>query len=181
MSTSPQITANASLQDQRPWYQHRWPWLLMLGPALVVVAGSYTAYLAVTREDAMVVGDYYKEGKAINKDLRRDRVASKLGISFQLSYDAVAGSLKGNVHSMGAPLAGKYSIHMAHPTRPEKDIRFEVQADENGDFKVALPMLELARWQILLENEKRDWRVAGIWLWPQQRSVNLTADKPADE
>ncbi len=41
---------------QQPWWRHRWPWLLMAGPFLVVLAGSYTAYLAYTREDALVVG-----------------------------------------------------------------------------------------------------------------------------
>ena len=25
-----------------PWYRQRWPWLLMAGPAIVVVASMYT-------------------------------------------------------------------------------------------------------------------------------------------
>ena len=29
-----------------PWWRHRWPWLLMAGPAVVLVAGSSTSYLA---------------------------------------------------------------------------------------------------------------------------------------
>ena len=28
-----------------PWYRQRWPWLLMLGPMVVVVAGISTAVL----------------------------------------------------------------------------------------------------------------------------------------
>jgi uncharacterized protein len=39
------------------WYREPWPWLLMAGPAIVVVAGLYTAYLAVTTNDALVAGD----------------------------------------------------------------------------------------------------------------------------
>ena len=38
-----------SLQNARPWYSHRWPWFLMLGPALVLVAGAFTGYLGATR------------------------------------------------------------------------------------------------------------------------------------
>ncbi|WP_034295111.1 FixH family protein [Herbaspirillum sp. RV1423] len=162
----------------RPWYTHRWPWLLMLGPALVIVAGTFTAWLAVTREDALVVGDYYKEGNAINQDLRRDRVATRLGVSMRLGYDPVAGKLQGNVRSKGVPLEGKLQLHLAHPTRPEKDIRLAIDTDSRGDFSVALPMLELSRWQVLLENDKRDWRVAGVWHWPQQRTIDLAADQP---
>ena len=30
------------------WYRHPWPWLLMAGPAIVVVAGLYTLFLAVS-------------------------------------------------------------------------------------------------------------------------------------
>jgi len=40
-----------------PWYRHRWPWLIMLGPFLVVLAGSYTMWLAYSRQDALVVGE----------------------------------------------------------------------------------------------------------------------------
>jgi len=75
-----------------PWYRQCWPWLLMLGPAVVVVAGTYTGWLAFSRPDALVVDDYYKEGKAINLDLRRDREASRQGITVGLNYDAGSGS-----------------------------------------------------------------------------------------
>lgn len=37
-----------------PWYRHRWPWLLMSGPALVVVAGIATTVIAVRTADPMV-------------------------------------------------------------------------------------------------------------------------------
>ena len=39
----------------RPWYREPWPWLLMAGPAIVVVAGLFTAYLAVTSFDGFAV------------------------------------------------------------------------------------------------------------------------------
>src|SRR3954470_8206083 len=88
---------NVSMMTQTPWWKQRWPWLLMLGPAVVVVAGSYTGWLAWSRQDALVVGDYYKQGKAINQDLRRDRLASSLGLSAQIGYDATQGTLNGQL------------------------------------------------------------------------------------
>ncbi len=30
----------------QPWYREPWPWILMAGPATVVVAGLITAWLA---------------------------------------------------------------------------------------------------------------------------------------
>jgi hypothetical protein len=162
----------------RPWYAHIWPWLLMLGPVLVIIAGGVTCWLAFSRQDAMVVDDYYKQGKAINQDLRRDRVATSLGLSLQARYDPVNGTLKGRLQSFGAPVAGNVSLYLAHSTQPEKDIRREVQLDQSGGFSVALPMLDRARWQLTVEGARRDWRLLGVWHWPQQQSVDIKADLP---
>jgi hypothetical protein len=166
------------INSTRPWYAHVWPWLLMLGPAAVIVAGSYTSWLAFSHQDALVVDDYYTQGKAINQDLRRDRVATGLGLTFNGRYDPATGKLHGMLLSFGAPAAGKILIHLAHATQPEKDLKLEAQLDQRGEFNVALPMLERARWQILIESERRDWRLAGAWKWPQQQTVDIKADLP---
>jgi hypothetical protein len=158
-----------------PWWSQRWPWLLMLGPFLVVLAGLYTGWLAYSRPDALVVGDYYKQGKAINQDLRRDRAASALGLSAVLRYDAARGLLTGKIDS-GAAMPARVMLHLAHATQPEKDIRLELKPGADGVFSVALPILERTRWQVLLESERRDWRLEGNWHWPLQRDVTIRAD-----
>jgi hypothetical protein len=175
-------TATISQQaaPARPWYRHRWPWLLMLGPAAAVCAGAYTIVLAFSRPDALVVDDYYKQGKAINQDLRRDRNAARLGMKATLGYDAATGMLNGRLGDRGAPVAGRIDIRLVHSTLPGKDIRLLAQADAQGRFAVALPMLDIARWQVLVENEGRDWRLNGTWQWPQQKNIELDAGAPAD-
>ena len=50
-----------------PWYRHPWPWLLMLGPFVVVVAGLLTAYIAFKSNDGLVDDDYYRKGLAVNR------------------------------------------------------------------------------------------------------------------
>ncbi|MFD2271607.1 FixH family protein [Undibacterium arcticum] len=62
------------------------------------------------------------QGKTINQDLRRDRVATRLGLSFNGRYDAATGKLQGTLLSFGVPTAGKIRIHLAHATQPEKKI-----------------------------------------------------------
>lgn len=163
-------------QARQPWYKHRWPWLLMLGPFLVLVAGGYTSWLAFSNQDELVVGDYYKKGKAINQDLRRDRAATALGLSAVLRYDAAEARLSGAIHSQGKPLAGTVLLHLAHATQEEKDIKFEVQPDAEGKFSAPLPMFERTRWVVLVENGARDWRMEGSWSWPAQREIALRAD-----
>ncbi|HSC95836.1 MAG TPA: FixH family protein, partial [Burkholderiales bacterium] len=43
----------------KPWYRERWPWLLMAGPAAVLVAGAATIWIAFASADGLVAEDYY--------------------------------------------------------------------------------------------------------------------------
>lgn len=36
----------SKLSEGRPWWQHRWPWFLLLGPAVAVVGCAITIVLA---------------------------------------------------------------------------------------------------------------------------------------
>ena len=163
------------------WYTHRWPWLLAAGPAAVVVAASFTAYLAVTRQDAMVVDDYYKEGKAINQDLRRDREAARLGMHAGLKYDPANGRLSGKIESKATPVTGPLQVNLMHSTLPERDLHLLAVADPDGKFSIALPMLERAQWQVLVENPGHKWRLTGTWTWPKEQGIALAPMmEPAD-
>jgi uncharacterized protein len=159
----------------QPWYRQRWPWLLMLGPAIVVVAGIHTAWLAFSQQDALVAGDYYKQGMAINQDLRRDRVAASRKMEADLRYDAISGKLVGTMRSMGQPYKGNIRISLFHSTLPDKDVRLQVPVDAQGRFAVALPLLDRARWQVQIEGERLDWRLNAAWKWPEQQTVAFTA------
>jgi hypothetical protein len=156
----------------RPWYTHRWPWLLMLGPATVLAGGGYVAWLAAGHPDALVVDDYYKQGKAINQDLRRDRAATKLGLALQAQYDPRAGTLSGRLAGQAAP----FTIYLAHPTLPQRDLRVFVKPAADGSFGVALPALERTHWQVVVEGALRDWRLARGW--DGVRTLEIVADKP---
>ncbi|HVL76281.1 MAG TPA: FixH family protein [Noviherbaspirillum sp.] len=161
-----------------PWYRHRWPWLLMIGPAAVVVAGIHTTWIAFSHQDALVTGDYYKQGKAINQDLRRAHAAAALKLEVNLRYDPAAGRLLGTVDSDGRPLESSLIVTLNHSTLPEKDVRLLVYADAEGRFAAPLPMLDMARWIVTVEDAQRDWRMAGRWLWPQNPALQILAETP---
>ena len=61
------------LQDSTPWWKHGHVWLVIAGPALVVVASIATAVIAIRTDDPVVEADYYRRGIEINKTLARDR------------------------------------------------------------------------------------------------------------
>uniref|UniRef100_UPI000D397D62 FixH family protein n=1 Tax=unclassified Variovorax TaxID=663243 RepID=UPI000D397D62 len=51
------------------WWHYPLVWLVIGGPALVVVASIATFWLAWSRPDALVSEDYYREGLEINRTL----------------------------------------------------------------------------------------------------------------
>jgi hypothetical protein len=169
-------TLNALDKQVAPWYRHRWPWLLMLGPLAVVVAGFVTMWISFSGADALVVDDYYKQGKAINQDLRRDHVAATLGLEFSLSYDAASDKLTGGMK--GLTNEEPLTLMLIHPTVPQKDRRMIVTPDSRGEFSIALPILERAHWQVQIEDAARSWRLQGDWSWPQENSIDIQPLQP---
>jgi uncharacterized protein len=161
-------------QNKRPWYTHRWPWLLMIGPVAVILAGIHTTIIAFNMQDALVVDDYYKQGKTINMDLRRDRVAAGMHLHMEMRYDAANGVISGSLE--GLQKSDAIMLSLVHSTQPEKDVKLRIQPDTQGRFSATLPMLDIARWQVLVENEQRDWRLQGSWNWPQEKQIAIKAD-----
>ena len=166
-------TESTANEAALPWYRHRWPWLLMAGPFAVLVAGFITMWISFSGADALVVDDYYKQGKAINQDLRRDHAAATLGLSASLRYDAAGGVLSGEL--LGAPAVRTIQLLLVHPTMPDKDLRFSLPLSPSGSFSVSLPLLERARWQVQLEDAGRQWRLNGSWSWPEQKKIDIQA------
>lgn len=59
-----------SIKDAAPpWWKFGYVWLVIAGPAAVVVAGFITLYLAISRPDPVVDAAYYRKGIEINKTL----------------------------------------------------------------------------------------------------------------
>ena len=171
-------TSTVMSASPEPWYRHRWPWLLMAGPVTVLIAGAITMWISFSGADALVVDDYYKQGKAINQDLRRDRVAASMGLSLTLRFEAASGTLKGEVR--GIDKSSTLNLSLIHPTMPAKDLRLVAVPDGDGNFSVALPLLERALWQVQLEDAARTWRLHGSWAWPQQKNTDIQAVSDAD-
>jgi len=50
-----------------PWWRYGHVWLLIAGPAAVVVAGFVTLVIAVRGADPLVASDYYRRGLALSR------------------------------------------------------------------------------------------------------------------
>ncbi|MBC5766999.1 FixH family protein [Ramlibacter albus] len=67
------MDAKQQEQQARPWWKHGHVWLLISGPAAVIVAGVVTMFIAVSGSDKLVAEDYYRRGVEINKQLAAER------------------------------------------------------------------------------------------------------------
>lgn len=67
MSSMPPVTPETPL----PWWKFGHVWMLIAGPAIVVVAGFVTLWLAISQPDPVVTEDYYRKGIEINQSLDR--------------------------------------------------------------------------------------------------------------
>ena len=59
----------SSLPSTRPWWRYGHVWLVISGPAIVVVAGLATVWIAFHSQDPVVDENYYQAGININKTL----------------------------------------------------------------------------------------------------------------
>jgi hypothetical protein len=159
--------------DNRPWYRYRWPWLLMAGPAVVVVAGIVTAWIATTTSDGLVADDYYKQGLAVNQMLARNDVAAAMQLEARLRLSAGRVELR-LVSRADAQLPARIRVILAHPTRGGEDQMLTLEG-EKGAYAGQTAALGAGRWQVVIEDEGKTWRLAGNVQLPDAPETLLMA------
>jgi hypothetical protein len=139
---------------EKPWYRQLWPWLIISGPAAVLVAGAFTMWIAFSMTDGLVADDYYKQGLAINRRLAREDEARRLGISAAVTFgrDKVRVELRG-----GQPDA--LFLYLAHATRAGHDRRLRLTPVAPGAYEAALEPLPPGHWHAVIEDPRGAWRL----------------------
>ena len=172
-------TAPLPVRLRTPWYRERWPWLLMAGPAIVVVAGLYTSWLAVTSDDGVVAEDYYKRGLAINQRLERvDRAADlKLSAIVDVAPD---GDVRVTLASPSpSPDARPAIVRLAitHPTRAGQDRGAELVRGPDGRYGGRIEPVPAGRWLVMVETDA--WRLPVVEVNGTIRDVRLPGSAAA--
>lgn len=146
----------------KPWYRERWIWVLLAGPALVVAAGIVTTFLAVSGEDGLVADDYYRQGLAINRTLRREETARTLGVTAVLEISPAGDRIRVAIGGgAGEPAALRLSL--VHATRAGQDQSIALMAMPDGAFEGRVRRIGSGPWRVILDEERRGWRLSGEW------------------
>lgn len=155
------MTTQTPVVAARPWYREPWPWIVMAGPAIVVVAGAVTTVLAVRSADGLVADDYYKQGLAINRQIERDRGARTLGVQALVQFSEDRTRVRVVLGEGERPAAVKLSL--AHPTLAGEDQALVLEGVAPGVYEGAMKRPRQSRFHLKLEDGAGRWRLAGEW------------------
>ena len=154
----------------RPWYREPWPWILAAGPFIVVIAGIYTAWLAISSNDGLVTEDYYRKGLAANQTIARSEEAARIGLgaAVRIRGDALTVRLRAADASFAMPPV--LLVTIMHPTRAglDQSRQLPLAGDSySGEFQ--LPAA--GHWLVLLEDERKTWRLMGNVVLPSNEDA----------
>ncbi|HEX5094043.1 MAG TPA: FixH family protein [Burkholderiales bacterium] len=136
-----------------PWHKEPWAWFVMGPPAVAVVAGLLTWWIAAHGADPLVAEDYYRQGLAVNRDLAREARAHELRLSaeVQLGGGRIRVSLEG-----AAPEA--LFVQVTHRTRAGFDQRLRL-AHAGGAYEAQMLPLPPGGWRVRIEDPRGTWRL----------------------
>jgi hypothetical protein len=80
-----------SISRATPWWKFGHVWLVLAGPAIVVVASFITFYLAASGQDPVIDEDYYRHGVELNKTMQ-DNPASLAPSTLARNHAATGGA-----------------------------------------------------------------------------------------
>ncbi len=152
------------------WYKEPWAWLVFFLPFSAVVAGIATFIIANDDPDPLVVGDYYKKGKAINLEISKIKLAQKQGMKFSLTTKNNELVIRPTGIEKEFPL-----LHVAfyHPTQESKDITYTLTPDGDGAFRQHLETMLEGKWQITLLPFDKTWKIQNTIHLPQSSEIDI--------
>jgi hypothetical protein len=175
-------------EDTDPWYRQFWPWFIIALPAMAVVAGLYTLWLAMQTSDSLVIRSDDGIHAVTERNTTAEREAARLGLSalvnIQTDTGAVVISLSAHpdVAFSNAISTDSLSLRMRHPTMASRDSVIELlQAipDANGNPTWAGHFVSapLDRRYVTLSSGDR-WRLSGEW--SGESTFRLEAGQPVN-
>lgn len=154
------------------WYREPFVWLLVTFPLLSVIGGITLLTLAIRSDDGLVVDDYYRRGKLINRELKRDSMAAQHRLGADLRLEAGDRLV---LRVTGRPPQGwpaTLELKVLHATRAGHDRHLILVRSAQG-YRGHLTSLVPGRWY--LELSAPEWRLLGELRRPGDSAAKLTA------
>jgi len=160
------------------WKREPLVWMLIAIPFSAVIMGVVMITLAIQSWSGLVVDDYYKKGKQINRVLARDKFAYELGLAAGLKIET-DGSIEIRFDPEVQFIPGdKIVLELVHATMPGLDQQLIMQKRDTHLLRGEIRLPGSGRWNLFLQTG--DWRLTGSLQYPQQATAELLPNYFAD-
>ena len=161
MSTTPQSAQTTQPEKPIAWYKQFWPWFIIFFPASAVVAGLITVGIAFKYSDSLVKDNWYKDGKAINQRLDKQKRAKALGINALITLDRDKKHLALTLDNVDGLQSNSVNVSLFHPTQPEKDREYQAYYTPQGQFVIQLQVIPSGFYHIAINPKNTEWKLTG--------------------
>lgn len=160
------------IENPSPWMNQPYVWMIILIPFTAIILGVAMLSLAISTDSGLVVDDYYKKGKEINRVLERDTRALSFGLGATVELDADLGLLRVRLASAEKLTPGDYpKIEFLHSTRSGMDQSIVLIPVNDGLFTAKFDSLAPGRWNVQISTA--EWRIVGSLKQPGNNATQL--------
>ncbi|WNC66906.1 FixH family protein [Thalassotalea nanhaiensis] len=151
---------------QTPWYKEPWAYLVFGLPLISVFVGTTVFFVAQNNADTVVVDDYYKKGKSINQDIRKYKLAQKLGIRFDMQVTNNEIILIPTGIEKTFPVL---NVNFYHVTMAERDFSVKLTPDGKGWMRQSFDQNVQGKWRVLVTPFDSEWKMQTTVALPQSQ------------
>lgn len=128
-------------------------------------------YYATNGQDALVVDNYYKEGKAINNKLEQIRQAKRLGIttSLRISEKKVTLDVNDGFPGDGSAL----NLNFYHSTLADRDFNILLVKEAGNRYVGEVNHSIDGKWQLTLLPFDQSWKIQQEVSLPRQQAFDF--------
>ena len=155
------------------WYREPFAWLVFGLPFVSLISGTTFYIIANTDPDTVVVGDYYKKGKAINFQVSKVKLAQKLGMRFSLTLNDNNLVIKPTGIDKVFPLL---NVNFVHPTLEARDFSLVLTPDGSGSFRHFFEEPVDGKWKITVSTFEEKWKIQDTIALTEGSVIDLKPD-----
>lgn len=154
-----------------PWYKQFWVWFIIALPVLSMILSLTMMSFAINTSDSLVIDDYYKEGKGINRQLSKIQEAKAKNIKTRLSITPNNVSI---TFVSGTPESGEaIELEFFHATLVDRDFRVLLTKDAAGVYRSQINNNIKGKWKLSLHPYNQQWKIVQDFTFPANQSVDF--------
>lgn len=145
--------------ESRPWYKEPYVWMLIGIPLSSVIMGIFFISKAVSTKDTLVRDNYYKDGLAINQEMKWDKKAESLDV--KLEFTIANNEVNLTLLNSRQVAPNVLQLKLSHATLKDFDRDSLLQLGEKNSYKGFIDNMTDGKYYIMVESLEQQWRRRG--------------------